>query len=236
MGVKVFSVFSARRGNRPLRPSYPGWRRTVRLRRLLAFALVAVAAVIWAWQVVQPQPQVAVIIKDVPAGQLLSDDAISIRPQTTTAPPGVFRAVPHGRITAAHLVPGDVVSESKLVPQEYTAAHAGEDLLAVPVDNPHALSVLSPGDTVTLVQRRTSDTPQPAVAQMNSSVTLATGALVIAPLLPQATHSGITGNSPDASHTGAVLLSLPTAQARAVAAAQLSGPIAIVISGHSGIG
>lgn len=202
------------------------------LRRVCAAILVLAAVVSWSWQRFAPQPRVLVATADIAPGVELPEGATRLEPRAAGGVPrGALTAIPQGRISAAHLVPGDVVSESKLVPEDRTTA-PGRTLVTVPIADSASLTVLSPGDRVTLVMPRPTDpaffdaaAPSPPHGGAGGSEILATGAQVVTPL------RGEDGAKHSQPQDPAVLLSLASEQAHNVAAAAMAGPVGLIIEG-----
>lgn len=198
----------------------------MRTRRLLA-ALLCCAAVGIAVQALMPQDAahtpVVTAGRDLPAGQVLTQGSLAVRPLPADAvPPGVFSSPEElaGRRLASPILAGTPVSETSLVGAGLLAG-APPGTAAVPVRpaDPSVLELLRPGQLVDVVQSASGPYGEPGPA------TVLAAAVPILWTSPAAAGSwpGEDGES------GLVVVAAGPNEASALAAA--SGSLHLVITG-----
>ena len=125
-----------------------------RRRRLIAAALVAAAAVS-ALRTLAPPPadtvDVLVAARDLPSGTRLADDDLVVRAfPTDLAPPDAATAAT-GRVLAAPVGRGEVLTDVRVVGPALALAQPGETILPVRLPDAGMAMLLRPGDEVDLV-------------------------------------------------------------------------------------
>lgn len=125
-----------------------------RRRRLIAAALTAVAALA-ALRTLAPPPaetvEVLVAARDLPSGALLADDDLVARDWPTDLVPTDAAAVAAGRVLAAPLGRGEVVTDLRLVGPGLALAHPGETIVPVRLPDAGMAALLRAGDVVDLM-------------------------------------------------------------------------------------
>lgn len=191
----------------------PGWRRSLLLRRTLAAALLVAALVVSILEVTHRDPPAVVFVRDVEAGTALSLDDVAVAnvpahllPRTAL----VNVADAAGQVVVAAAEAGEVATTAKFVDVAFSGSPVGEITNIVPVRlaEPEIVPLLRHGDTVTIVTHR-GDELTPDIVSAGGRVLLAT-----------------TNATPNT-----LLIALPHDAARAVAAASLSTPLAVVLTG-----
>ncbi len=226
----------------------PGRARSVLLRRALAAAFL-IAAVFSVAHGARENPQVAVFARDVAAGEVLEDSDIewrrvpaSLIPATAVAPGEQAGAV---ALTAA--TAGEIVTTTRLLSPELTSLSlpggaVGENIyqaesgpwhmVPLRLAEPEVAGLLHHGDTVSVVTARedTTGLEDPAAAEeageaagARTPEVIATGGRVITTSLSTADAGG--------GRPGTILLALQDEAAAAVAAASLSLPLTVIITG-----
>ncbi|ANY06129.1 SAF domain-containing protein [Pseudonocardia sp. HH130630-07] len=194
------------------------WSRTLLLRRLAALAL-AVAAVVVAVlpAAADERGDVLVAARDLEPGTVLRP--ADVRPVAWPAalvPGGALRvpAEADGRTVAGPVRSGEALTDLRLVGPETAVRTGGPGASAVPVRpaDPAVAALLSPGVRVDVISE---DDGGPRV--------LAARAGVVA-VLPAAGAAGTAG-----ARGPLVLIALPEPEANAVAAATLSGEVAVTL-------
>ena len=125
-----------------------------RRRRLIAFALTAVAALA-ALRTLAPPPaetvEVLVAARDLPSGALLSADDVVARQWPADLVPARAAAAPTGRVLAAPIGRGEVVTDVRLVGPGLALAQPGETIVPVRLPDAGMATLLRTGDTVDLL-------------------------------------------------------------------------------------
>lgn len=190
----------------------PGWRRTVLVRRVLAFALL-LAAVLLAFRDAGAQdPHAVVFARQVAAGEALSRDDVTVAPVPAhLLPVSAFTdpAAVEGLVIVASAEEGEVATSRRFIGPDLTTAFVGDITTFIPVRpaEPEIIPLLHHGDTVSIIAHR-GDTTEPQVIATGGKVVLA-----------------------DAREApGTLLIGLPEGDARVVAAASLATPLAVVLT------
>lgn len=125
-----------------------------RRRRLIAFVLTAVAALA-ALRTLAPSPaetvEVLVAARDLPSGALLSGDDVVVRDWPADLVPARAAATPTGRVLAAPIGRGEVVTDVRLVGPGLALAQPGETIVPVRLPDAGMATLLRAGDTVDLL-------------------------------------------------------------------------------------
>ncbi len=125
-----------------------------RRRRLIAAALTAVAA-LGALRTLAPPPAetVAVLVaaRDLPSGSLLADDDLVPRDWPADLLPRRAAAAPTGRVLAAPIGRGEVVTDARLVGPGLALAQPGETIVPVRLPDAGMGALLRAGDEVDLL-------------------------------------------------------------------------------------
>ncbi|GAB2506492.1 SAF domain protein [Corynebacterium atrinae] len=191
----------------------PGWRRSLLVRRAAAAALLLAALVVSVMEVAHRDPPAVVFARDVEAGTALSlDDVAVARVPAHLLPRTALNSLSdiEGQVIVAAAEAGEVATTSKFVDVAFSGGSVGEITNIVPVRlaEPEIVPLSRHGDTVTIVTHRGEEL-SPEIVAAGGRVLLAT-----------------TEGTP---HT--LLVALPHDAARAVAAASLSTPLAVVLTG-----
>ncbi|MEJ5927573.1 SAF domain-containing protein [Corynebacterium sp. H128] len=194
----------------------PGWRRSWLLRRALAFALIFLAAGSFLHDQLAAQSHYVVARTDIRPGTILTAEHIQ-----TAAFPNTLRVanpVPTtedaiGKVAAAPLTSGDILTERSILGTELARAFTGTGSSLVPVRlaDPAAAELAVRGAQVSIVTQ--TDTGASQVIAENARVVFG------------------TAKASDSTEAGTVLLAMAEAQAQQVAAAALSQPMTIVMAG-----
>lgn len=187
-----------------------GYRRSVFLRRTLAFALLLFAVGYTALQATHADPQVLTFARDVAPGSTLSAEDLALRRLPAEALPATAvteAALAEGQILAAAASAGEVVTTTRLVGPDLAAALTagappGEafSMVPVPLAEPDVLPLLHHGADVDVVGQG-----------------------------PRLVAAG--GKVVTSGEEGTVLVLLRRSEAAAVAAASLAEPLTLVLSG-----
>ncbi|MDT0183453.1 SAF domain-containing protein [Microbacterium sp. ARD31] len=125
-----------------------------RRRRWIAAALVAVATVS-ALRAVAPSPpdtvDVLVAARDLPSGTLLDRSDVLAQRFPADLAPSVTSPSPVGRVLAAPLARGEVLTEARVVGPGLAEAQAGQTVLPVRLPDAGMATLLRPGDEVDLM-------------------------------------------------------------------------------------
>ena len=226
--------------------STPGRGRTLILRRGLAGALV-LAAGLSAAAGVREHPQVYVFARNVPAGSVVGDGDVELRRVPKEVIPAAALGpedTPAGSVLVAAGSVGEVLTPARLLGvSDTTQSFSAPGLHMVPLKlaEPDIAALLHHGDTVSIVTAAAPPgagvagagpddgipvadaTPEPSAAAL-----VAAGGRVVATALPE----GGKGQA----RPGTILVALPAAEADRVAAASLSGPLTVVITGPRATG
>lgn len=227
--------------------STPGRGRTLILRRGLAGALV-LAAGLSAAAGVREHPQVYVFARNVPAGSVVGDGDVELRRVPKEVIPAAALGpedTPAGSVLVAAGSVGEVLTPARLLGvSDTTQSFSAPGLHMVPLKlaEPDIAALLHHGDTVSIVTAAAAppsagvagagpdgEIPVTNAAPETSAATLvAAGGRVVATALPE----GGKGQA----RPGTILVALPAAEADRVAAASLSGPLTVVITGPRATG
>ena len=204
--------------------SHPGFHRSALLRKLVAVTLMVTAVGITVTDRLHQHISVVVYSRDVAAGSRITAADVTVvqvsEPQDrlTTTDAAVGNIVVASRSRGAMVSAADFV-DSALVSQTMTnttSSDVGAQNHMVPITlaDPTLASLLRPGDMITIVTA-TDDSSAPRVIAAGGKVIFATTKATDFP-----------GTTP-----GTVLVSLVADSAAAVAAASLSQPLAVVVTG-----
>ncbi|OFS23591.1 SAF domain-containing protein [Corynebacterium sp. HMSC04H06] len=209
----------------------PGHPRATLLKKLVAGALVIAAGLVGlsGWK---ENPRVPVFAREVAAGQELASEDIEWRSLPRDAiPTGVAAETDPadlaGRVVVAAGSAGEVVTESRLLGEELTHAlgeSEGQDYHLVPIKlaEPDIAALLTHGDTVSVVSNGgTGDGGELAGTGAAETVVAQEGKIV------STAAAGETAGSQAAT----ILIALPAPAAKKVAAASLSYPLTVVVTG-----
>ncbi|RSZ61258.1 hypothetical protein EAH68_14000 [Corynebacterium hylobatis] len=190
----------------------PGWRRTVLLRRCLAFLLLLAALLLALRQAGATDERALVFTRPVAAGETLSPDNVSPVPVPDHLLPATALVDPaevDGQVLAVPAEQGEVVTARRLVGPELAAAFPGDIGTFIPVRpaEPEVIGLLHHGDTVSVITHGGDGT---------GTEVIATGGRVV------------LADSREAP--GTLLIGFPEEDARAVAAASLATPLAVVLT------
>lgn len=201
----------------------PGWRRQLLLRRTLALALLAAAGFTALHSAGGRDPEVVVFTRDVPAGGAVTPDDVGLR----EVPPGLIPSGAltspedvNGRVVVAAAQPGEVATSSRFIGTAVTGQLVDQrtepaNMVPLKLAEPEILPLLHHGDTVAIVTH-TADSGEPEVVAAGGRVVLAS----------------MESDGPGSGPQGTVLVALPESDARAVAAASLATPLAVVLTGE----
>lgn len=192
--------------------STPGWRRTVLVRRTLASALLVAAVFLAFRQAVAEDPPAVVFAREIAAGETLSrDDVVAVPVPEHLMPVSAFTdpSEVEGMVIVASAEEGEVATSRRFIGPDLSAAFVGDVTTFLPLRpaEPEIIPLLHHGDTISIVTHH-GDAGEPQV--------IATGGRVI---LADARES-----------TGTLLIGLGEEDARAVAAASLTAPLAVVLT------
>ncbi len=125
-----------------------------RRRRLIAAALAAGAVVAGVRAIAPPPPDtvdVLVAARDLPSGTLLDDDDLVARTYPAELAPPDASAAATGRVLAAPMGRGEVLTDVRVVGPALAAAAVGETVLPVRLPDPGMATLLRAGDRIDLV-------------------------------------------------------------------------------------
>ncbi len=199
----------------------PGYRRALALRRLTAALLLLAAALTTVTGRAANDPAVLAFTREVSPGEPLSADDVELqRMPEAIVPDGAFDQVSdvEGQIVASTASAGEVVTPTRLLGPDLVSAlvpgdRADYTMVPVKLAEPDIIPMLHHGDRVSVV---TIDHGE----QEGAARTIATNGVVV-----------LAGGAED-SPAGSVLLLLLHDEAEAVAAASLSSPLAVVLTGE----
>lgn len=210
----------------------PGWRRSLLLRRAAALVLLAAAVVTALRSAGVEDPQVVVFVRDVAAGRAVTADDVELRAVPPEfVPAGALTSAEEvgGRVVVAAAGVGEVATDSRFLGATLTAELVSgspvqrpdepANMVPLKLAEPEILPLLHHGDTVTIVTHA-GETGEPEVVA-------AGGRVILASMEEETAGSGAPGT---------VLVALPESDARAVAAAALSTPLAVVLTGERATG
>lgn len=234
----------------------PGYRRSQALRRTAAALLITAAVASALIDRAGADPGVVVFTRDVAAGETLTSGDVTIQrlPEEVT-PAGALGSLGEveEQVVASAAAAGEVVTSTRLLGPDLVsslvAARAASDsgagaadpssytLVPVKLAEPDIIPMLRHGDEVSVV------TPDPGSDHHDESATpaaqtIATGGTVVIAGSEHGNDSGGGGNSGSGgqsigSHSGGVLLLLRNDDATSVAAASLTSPLALVLTGRT---
>jgi Flp pilus assembly protein CpaB len=200
----------------------PDWSRTVAARRLLAGALVILAAV----AALREDPRdhrtdVVVAVRELSPGVALTGEDVRLETRTVpTVPEGAQRRVDAvvGKTLAGPVRPGEVLTDVRLLSPRLAESAAGPNarIVALPLADAALLDLVRPGDVVDIVAA------PPAADTETETRLIATDAVVI---LVSEKDSGIAARSGNR----VVLVALPTAAAKTVAGAALVQAVTLTL-------
>lgn len=209
----------------------PGHPRATLLKKLAAGALVLAAGLVGlsGWR---ENPRVPVFAREVAAGQELAAEDIEWRSLPRDAIPAGVAAETDpadlaGRVVVAAGSAGEVITESRLLGEELTHAlgeSAGQDYHLVPIKlaEPDIAALLAHGDTVSVVSNGgTGDGGELAGPGAAETVVAQEGKIV----------STAAAGETTGSQAATILIALPAPAAKKVAAASLSFPLTVVVTG-----
>ncbi|QGU04043.1 SAF domain-containing protein [Corynebacterium comes] len=190
----------------------PGWRRTVLIRRVLAIMLLLTAVLLAFRQAGATDPQAVVFARRVAAGETLSGDDVIVVPVPGHLLPVSALTDPsevEGLVIVAAAEEGEVATSHRFIGQDLAAAFLGDITTFIPLRpaEPEIIPLLHHGDTISIVTHH-GDAAQPQVIASGGRVVLVD-----------------TREAP-----GTLLIGLPEEAARAVAAASLTAPLAVVLT------
>lgn len=194
----------------------PGWRRAVLLRRGAAVVLLSAAVLTTVHRGDADDTRLAVTVRDIPAGATVGEDDLSLVPVPEHLRPAgaVTDPVPvAGQVAATALPAGSIPTSGsfvgqRLVDELLAGSPEPGNLVPLKLAEPEVIALLRHGDTVTVVSHR-PESPEPVVIAEHARVVLA-----------ESTEEAAT-----------VLVALPETAARQVAAAALTTPLAVVLTG-----
>lgn len=200
----------------------PDWLRTVLARRVMAGALVLLAAVA-AWRDDPRDDGVDVVVaaRDLSPGTALTDQDVRLeRRSAATIPDGAQTRTEDiaGSTLAGPARRGEALTDVRLLGPRLAEATAGPDarIVAVPLADPALLDLLRAGDVVDVVAA-------PVSADTGADATvIATGAIVV---LVSTTSGGITAQNGNR----VVLIALPSPSAKTVAGAALAQAVTVTL-------
>ncbi|KRE28972.1 flagellar biosynthesis protein FlgA [Mycobacterium sp. Soil538] len=200
----------------------PDWTRTVAARRVLAGALVFLAAAA-AWRDDPRADRVQVVVADrdlSPGAELTAEDVRLETLSATTVPDGAQRSVDTvvGSTLAGPARRGETLTDVRLLGPRLAESAAGSDarIVALPLADAALLDLLRPGDVVDVVSA-----PASADAESQARV-MATDAVVV---LVSAKATGIAAQGGNR----VVLVALPAAAAKTVAGAALVQAVTLTL-------
>nr|VDG62732.1 flagellar basal body P-ring biosynthesis protein FlgA [Streptococcus thermophilus] len=201
----------------------PGYRRALALRRLTAALLLLAALLTAVTGRAANDPAVLVFTREVSPGEPLSAGDVELQrlPEAIVPESALNQATEvEGQIVASTASAGEVVTATRLLGPDLVSAlvpgdRADYTMVPVKLAEPDIIPMLHHGDRVSVV---TID----QAGQEGAARTIATNGLVL-----------LAGGADD-SPAGSVLLLLLHQDAEAVAAASLSSPLAVVLTGERG--
>lgn len=125
-----------------------------RRRRLIAAALAALASLSTLRTLAPPAPdtvEVLVAARDLPSGTLLGDDDLAVRDYPRELAPAGATTTGVGRVLAAPVGRGEVLTSARVVGPGLAVAEAGRTVLPVRLPDAGMATLLRPGDEVDLV-------------------------------------------------------------------------------------
>lgn len=139
----------------PARRRLRALRHQLRRRRRLIAASLAAVAVLSAFRTLAPPPpdtvEVLVAVRDLPSGTLLGADDLVARAFPTSLAPSGAATAPTGRVLAAPVGRGEVVTDVRTVGPGLARAEPGRTIVPVRLPDAGMAALLRPGDEVDLV-------------------------------------------------------------------------------------
>lgn len=207
--------------------SHPGFHRSATLRKIVALVLIVAAVGVALHDRLQQHDTVLVYSKDISAGSRITNADVSIIRVPADMAPHDHLSTPDaavGNIVVTSRSHGSMVSladfvDSALISQNMTNTTQEDSgvqnhMVPITLADPTLAGLLRPGDTITIVTA-TDENTKPQIIAAGGKVVFAA-----------------TKNSdlPDAT-PGTILVSLAAESAATVAAASLSLPLAVVVTG-----
>ncbi|MHA2788466.1 SAF domain-containing protein [Corynebacterium sp. S7] len=201
----------------------PGYQRTLILRRVLAGALAIIAMLSFATSTFSRDPSVVTFAAPVEVGTVLSEHDVRLTQVPEHLVPKdavtlIDDAV--GKVAATHGTEGQFLTSVQLLGEEYSAAYVthiteefdagSHSMVPIKLAEPDIIPLLHQGDVVNIVSTNSHN---------GTSDTIATGGRVV--------FAGETGTT----NAETVLVLLPEAMANAVAAASLTSPLTVILTG-----
>ena len=230
-GMKITTVLHA-----------PGWHRTRLIRRAIAILLILVSAALALHSALKKDPQVVVAVRTIDAGSTVTAEDVALRrvPQNLL-PEGTFDSTDDvvGHVAVAAISPNEIPSHLRFVGSELASYLVNLDtpvtnqetdsaqenlgpptLVPIKLADPTLAHLLNHGDTVTVVTHD-DNAPEP--------ITIAAGGRVVLSTLQQKSGGFAASSSRE---PGTILIALPETPAKRVAAASLTSPLAVVLTGE----
>ena len=213
--MKPFSAIPARFSSLL---STPGYRRSVFIRRVAAGVLIALAVLIAVTGRTVDDPRVVVFARDVAPGAVLTESDVELRAVPADIIPAhalTDRAAAQGQVVAAAASAGEILTTTRITGPDLVSSlvdgNNPDDYTLVPVKlaEPDIIPMLHHGDEISVV-----------TAEEEGAVTIATQGTVVS-----------AGGDGESAGNAAVLLLLLNEDAARVAAASLSLPITVVLTG-----
>ncbi|RYB94706.1 pilus assembly protein CpaB [Nocardioides oleivorans] len=139
----------------PARRRLRAVRHQLRRRRRLAAAVLAGIAALAAIRAIAPPPpetvSVLVATRDLPSGTLLGDDDLATRDFPSDLAPPDAAGEATGRVLAAPIGRGEVLTDARVVGPGLAEAQAGDTVLPVRLPDAGMATLLRPGDVVDLL-------------------------------------------------------------------------------------
>ena len=139
----------------PARRRLRAVRHQLRRRRRLIAAVLAAAATASALRTLAPPPadtvEVLVATRDLPSGTRLSGDDLVAQAYPVSLAPGGAATTAVGRVLAAPIGRGEVLTDVRVVGPALALAQPGETVLPVRLPDAGMASLLRPGDEIDLV-------------------------------------------------------------------------------------
>jgi len=139
----------------PTRRRLRAVRHQLRRRRRLIAAVLAAAAVVSALRTLAPPPadtvEVLVAARDLPSGTRLGEEDLVARAFPAELAPPDAATVAAGRVLAAPIGHGEVLTDLRVVGPGLALAQPGETVLPVRLPDAGMASLLRPGDEIDLV-------------------------------------------------------------------------------------
>ena len=211
----------------------PGWHRTRLIRRAIAILLVLMAAALALHSALKKDPQVVVAVRTIDAGSTVTAEDVALRrvPQNLL-PEGTFDSTDDvvGHVAVAAISPNEIPSHLRFVGSELASYLVNLDTLVTNQEADSAQENLGPP---TLVPIKLAD---PTLAHLLNHgdnapepITIAAGGRVVLSTLQQKSGGFAASSSRE---PGTILIALPETPAKRVAAASLTSPLAVVLTGE----